>query len=177
MTPSAGVRPTAQRVRESVFSRLGDVRDCRVLDLFAGSGAMGIEAISRGAESLVSVDRSERVIDVLRQNFERAGLAKNARWLCADARRAVQKLAAEGRLFDLVFLDPPYAASPVLHGTLVELVEQALLAPTAVVVAERAKRHSLAPVRGLRVEHERRFGETVIAWLSPAASLIQRGGE
>jgi len=176
IVPPRGVRPTADRVRESVFARLGDLRGARVLDLFAGSGALGIESISRGASSLVSVERSAPALGILRQNLESLGIADRARLLRADVRRALRRLRSEGALFDLVFLDPPYAESELLENALSDLAERPLLAEAAVGVAERAKRHSLAPIRGLRVDDERSYGDTVISWISATRELDSDAG-
>ncbi len=163
-TPPDGVRPTADRVREALFSRLGDPTGARVLDLFAGSGALGIEALSRGAESAVFVDQSRPVVRALERTIASLGL--NATVRLSDARGAVRRLAKEGACFDLVFVDPPYATDQYAR-VLPELVLGNLLAPNATVVVESAKRHSLAPVAGLVTESERTYGDTTVRWLEP----------
>jgi 16S rRNA (guanine966-N2)-methyltransferase len=152
-------------VRESVFSRLGDVSDARVLDLFAGSGALGIEALSRGAESLVSVDRAARVIAVLAADASRFGLDDRMRTIHAEARSALKRLAAEQCVFDLIFVDPPYDDFDLLGPLLGALVESAVIAASGVVVVESAKRHAVPPVPGLCVEQTRSYGDTSVTWL------------
>lgn len=160
-SPRAGVRPTADRVRESLFARLGDLEGARVLDLFAGSGALGIEALSRGAESLVSVERSRSARAVLQANLEALELTDCARLMAGDAITAVGRLARAGERFHLVLLDPPYAADaagPVLEA----IVKVELLAPHGVVVLERSRSHPLPDVTGLVPVDERRYGDTMI---------------
>jgi 16S rRNA (guanine(966)-N(2))-methyltransferase RsmD len=162
-------------VRESVFNRLGDLQQARVLDLFAGSGALGIEAISRGAERLVAVDRAGRVVRALEQSVEALGIADLVTAWRLDARGAIRRLADAGERFDLVFVDPPYDAdeyTPVLTA----LVESGILESGARVVVERAKRHALAPISGLEVEAERSYGDTVVSWLVTCESGKSIGG-
>lgn len=163
-----GVRPTGDRVRESVFASLGDVTGLRVLDLFAGTGAMGLEAYSRGAEKVVFVDRSRSVLHSLRQRLERLGLASEdrIRVIPAEAGRALRRLAGEASCFDLVFVDPPYAETK--REILLEaLFGSSLVSPGAVVVVEGPKRHPLGAVSGARAIDQRRYGETLVTWLAP----------
>jgi 16S rRNA (guanine(966)-N(2))-methyltransferase RsmD len=162
--PPDGVRPTSDRVREALFSKLGDVAGARVLDLFAGTGALSAEALSRGAETAVLVDVSARSLAVCRRNVDALGLGKRATVLAGDALRVMRRLGDRGP-FDLVFLDPPYG-SERLAEVLPGLVDLALLAPDATVVVETAKRHSLAPPPGLEVTAERDYGDTRITWMS-----------
>ncbi len=163
--PRAEVRPTADRVRESLFGRLGDLAGKRVLDLFAGSGALGFEALSRGATSVVFADRSPLVLATLRKNAERLGVQDAIELRRGDARAVLRRLGG-GPPFDLVFLDPPYASGH-LAATLGALVEAALLAPEALVVAESDRRHPPGPVEGLAAIDERRYGDTLITWFVP----------
>jgi len=156
------VRPTTDRVREAVFAILGnDVKGSVVLDLFAGTGAMAIESLSRGAAGAVLVESSPAALTTLRANLAALG-ADGAVCLPLDYRDAVRRLSAKGRAFDLVFLDPPYGMG--LVGRSAELLSRAgILAPGAVVVAERASRD---PVESLpadwRERAERRYGDTRI---------------
>ncbi len=154
-------RPTSDRVRESLFARLGDLSGCRVLDLFAGSGALGIEALSRGAASLVSVESAHRAAVTIRRNFADLGLVEKTQLMRMKCSVALARLGEQGARFDLVFLDPPYAEG-VLEQTLVALAHEGLMASGGVVVAEGAKRHSFQPVGGFRLEHERRHGDTIV---------------
>jgi 16S rRNA (guanine966-N2)-methyltransferase len=163
--PRGEVRPTADRVRESLFARLGSLAGKRVLDLFAGSGALGFEALSRGAAHVVFADRSSAALTTLRKSAERLGVEEAVELRRGEARAVLRRLAGS-RVFDLVFLDPPYA-SGTLDGALRGLVEGALLAPDALVVAETDRRHLPAPVAGLAAVDERRYGDTMITWLVP----------
>jgi len=162
--PRVGVRPTADRVRESLFAALGDLGGVAVLDLYAGSGSLGIEALSRGASSVVFVENAQRGIAVLRANLESLELSERASIYRADAHRCLRRLRRDGRRFDVVFADPPYASTGswrVLSG----LVTEDLLEADARVVVEHARGSPLPPVQGLEREEERRYGETVVTRL------------
>ncbi|MDO4711654.1 MAG: 16S rRNA (guanine(966)-N(2))-methyltransferase RsmD [Peptostreptococcaceae bacterium] len=103
------VRPTLDRVKENLFNIIGSgIRDAVVLDLFAGSGALGIEALSRGAKRCVFVDNDKRSIELVRQNLKETRLAEHAVVHLAEAQSIIQKLCAEGQKFDYIFIDPPY---------------------------------------------------------------------
>jgi 16S rRNA (guanine966-N2)-methyltransferase len=169
--PRGEVRPTADRVRESLFARLGSLAGKHVLDLFAGSGALGFEALSRGAAHVVFADRSSAASAMLRKSAERLGVEAAVEVRRGEARAVLRRLAGH-RTFDLVFLDPPYA-SGALEEALRGLVAGALLAPAALVVAETDRRHLPAPVPGLAAVDERRYGDTVITWLVPRGSAAE----
>lgn len=165
-----GVRPTTDRVRESLFSALGSVEGCVVLDLFAGTGALGLEAYSRGAESVVFVERSKRVARSLRTRLDKLGLSASdaLRVVESAALRALGRLAEEGApAFDLVFVDPPYAVGgeSERETILAALFASQRLAPHATVVVEGPTRHPLSPLPGVRVVDERRYGDTLLTWL------------
>lgn len=157
-----GTRPTAERVREALFSFLGPLDGARALDLFAGSGALGIEALSRGARCAVFVERARPALDCLRRNLSDLALGeKEARILRGDARAALRQLAAQGMRFDLVLLDPPYGGgllAPVLQG----LLDHALLAPGARVIVERERRGPALDLPGLSPTATRRYGDTTL---------------
>ena len=148
-------RPTADRVREALFSMLGDVSGARVLDLYAGSGALGIEALSRGAAEAVFVERDPRAVAAIRRNLDALGLADTV--VRQDALRFVAR--AEGT-FDLVFCDPPYDSVPRIAGPLAERLP-ALLAEGARIVTESDKRTPLE--LPLPLVSERTYGDTRIA--------------
>jgi len=166
-TVPEGVRPTADRVRESLFSVLGSVEGLRVLDLCAGTGALGLEAHSRGADAVLFVERSRSVARALSARLSDLGLAgePSLRIEVADALTAIEKLAeASEPAFDLVFFDPPYAASD-REGILAALFASPVAAPRATVVVEGSRRHPLPAIAGTRVVDERRYGDTVLLWL------------
>jgi 16S rRNA (guanine966-N2)-methyltransferase len=156
--PGAGTRPTSDRVREALFSVLGErVAGSRVLDLFAGSGALGIEALSRGALEVTFVETSEAALRSLRANLE--PLDASARTRRADALRFLRAASRDARQYDLVFLDPPYRLAAPLGSALSEALP-AVLAPGAAVVSESDRRSPLA--LDLPLLDERRYGDTLI---------------
>jgi 16S rRNA (guanine966-N2)-methyltransferase len=163
--PKRDVRPTADRVRESLFARLGDLAGKRVLDLFAGSGALGFEALSRGARHVTFVDRSNAVLEVVRANASALGVTADVTLRRGDALAFLSRLDAAAA-FDLVFVDPPYAGGE-LPRALARLARARALAPGALVVAESDRRHPPGPIEGLAAVDERRYGDTLITWFVP----------
>jgi 16S rRNA (guanine966-N2)-methyltransferase len=154
--PGRATRPTSDRVREALFSILGDVADARVLDLFAGSGALGIEALSRGAGHATFVDSSRRAADAIRANLHAVGDP------ASDVRveDALSYLARADGTYDLVFADPPYSSVTRLGGRLSALLPD-VLHDTSLTVTESDKR---APLRlDLPLVDERTYGDTRIA--------------
>ena len=150
-------RPTADRVREALFSMLGPLADARVLDLFAGSGALGLEALSRGAAEATFVDSSAASVAAVRANLEAVGGEAEVRR--ADALRFLRTAAGETRHYDLVLLDPPYRSAERLGRELSEALP-GVLAPAALVVCESDRRAPL-PL-DLPLKDERRYGDTLI---------------
>ena len=156
----AATRPTSEKVREAVFNILGDVTGAQVLDLFAGSGALGIEALSRGAAHATFVDSARTAINVVRANLAALALDARATVVQGDAVAAAARQipAAPWRL---VFVDPPYASDLAVRaaGAL------ANLAPDAVIVIEHDRKNAPPPEIGslLRTD-ERRYGDTMISF-------------
>jgi 16S rRNA (guanine966-N2)-methyltransferase len=149
-------RPTADRVREALFSILGQLDGERVLDLFAGSGALGIEALSRGASKAVFVDSDPRAVTAIRRNLDEIGIDASV-----QRRDALAYLrAASDGPFDLVFLDPPYSSASQLAGPLSELLP-AVLSKDPRIVSESDKRNPLE--LNLPLIDERVYGDTRIA--------------
>ncbi len=159
--PGLDTRPTTDRVRESLFAILGPRLDqAAVLDLFAGSGALALEALSRGAQWAALCDSSPAAIRVIRRNVGLAGFEARARVLPGDWRSALRRL--QGARFDLVFLDPPYRQVQ-LYGQAMEALEEAgLLAEDVLVVLERLSRCSLTVPSGFQVVDSRRCGDTTV---------------
>jgi 16S rRNA (guanine966-N2)-methyltransferase len=139
-----GIRPVSDRVREGLFSSLGDrVQGARVLDLYAGTGAVGVEALSRGATEAVFVDRSPPALAAVRDNLARTKLAGRALVRRSDVRRFLERGPARPGGFDIVFLDPPYGSGPPeLDGVLALLDEKPLLREGFTVVLTRGSRSS-----------------------------------
>ena len=158
-----GTRPTADRTREALFSMLGArVYDARVLDLFAGTGALALEALSRGAAHAVLVDAATHAI--LAENAQRTKLTERAEIRRGDVYGQVAALAREGRTFDLVFADPPYA-----HGdnarVLAALDAGALLAADGLLVLEQGAGEEIIERSGsLSLVRERRYGTARICF-------------
>jgi 16S rRNA (guanine966-N2)-methyltransferase len=157
--PGVSTRPTSDRVREALFSILGpgSVEGTRVLDLFAGSGALGIEALSRGAAEVVFVDSSSAAVAAVRRNLARLGIEGSVRR--QDALVYLRGASRDARLYDLVFLDPPYRHASAL-GPELSAALRPVLAPDARVVAESDRRSPLE--LDLALLDERRYGDTLI---------------
>jgi 16S rRNA (guanine966-N2)-methyltransferase len=150
-------RPTSDRVREAVFSILGDLSGLAVLDLYAGSGALAIEALSRGAASATLVDSAPAAIAAIRRNLADLGLEAEVRR--GEARAFLRAASRSAPQYDLVFLDPPYRHTSEL-GAELSVALAPMLAPGARVVAESDRR---APLRlELPLLDERRYGDTLI---------------
>jgi 16S rRNA (guanine966-N2)-methyltransferase len=166
------LRPTTDRVREALFSTLGAaVPGARMLDLFAGTGAVGVEALSRAAAAAVFVDSDPQAIASVRANLALTGL---------EGRATVHRMTAEAFVaraghppFDLVFLDPPYDAG-FPAGLLAALAASGLLAPGAEVVVEApGSLGDPPPVAGLAVTLQRRYGDSALVFLRPEASGVR----
>jgi len=156
-------RPTADRVREALFSILGDrVEDALVLDLFAGSGALGLEALSRGARSAIFVDSAPAALAALRANV--AALDADGEVVRADAVRWLRAASGRSRQYDLVFLDPPYGRAEAL-GAELSAALPAVLAAGALVVSESDRRAPLELT--MPITDERRYGDTLIRFHGP----------
>lgn len=168
--PPRGTRPTSDRAREALFSILenaGVVRDCVVLDLFAGSGALGLEAASRGASRVVLVDMARSAIPVLKKNREQVPAARgrvdvvhNRAEKYLKLSGAVETNAGAAEKFDLVLLDPPYDLGEQELNDLLAALASGWLLPDAVVVVERDKK-SPEPAwpRGWEARKPRKYGE------------------
>lgn len=156
-------RPTADRVREALFALLGDIEAARALDLFAGSGALGIEALSRGAGSATFVDSAPSAVRAVRANLDSLGV-EGAEVRRQDARAFLRNARAQGRQYDLVFLDPPYRRAGGLARELSSLLVP-VLAPRARVATESDRRASLD--LALPMRDERRYGDTLIRLHGP----------
>jgi 16S rRNA (guanine(966)-N(2))-methyltransferase RsmD len=151
-------RPTSDRVRENIFNLVGPVDDAEVLDLFAGSGALGIEALSRGAASAVFVEREAEAVRTIGHNLDRLRLT-GARVVHGDALRTIAQEAAAGAKYDLVLVDPPYGMLTEIQPRLA-LHLPSLLAADGLLVVETAARTQ--PELPLQVRTSRRYGQTQV---------------
>ena len=169
-------RPTSERARQGLFDWLGPrIAGARVLDLFAGSGALGIEALSRGAECAVFVERDREALRSLRKNVEDLGVAERARVIGVRVERALVQLAREGACFALVLADPPYGGpegpSLAQAGQLVDI-----LAPGGVLVIERGGREAAGEAGpGLALRESREYGDTAFDRDAGAPALDMEG--
>lgn len=167
------VRPTADRVKEALFSILGSrfpLEDKVVLDLFSGTGALGIEALSRGASRVVFVEQHRPMARVLAENLDACGLRSRAEIRCRPVKRALGELEGEGQRFAGVLLDPPYGRG-LARETLDLLGRGELLAADAWVVVEHEVEETLPQTSGaLRLTRERRYGKTALSLFAAARS-------
>lgn len=163
--PGTGTRPTSDRVKEALFSIVGPVVGDRVLDLFAGSGALAIEALSRGAATATCVDDDRGAAEAIAANASVLGLGDRLRLVRRGWRGALQAAAEGGEVFDLVLADPPYDLLPVIAEEMGEALAE-VLAPGAIVVIEHARGAIMGSggVPRIAVEREdtRRYGDTEI---------------
>lgn len=161
-------RPTQDKVRESLFNIIRwDVGDARVLDLFAGTGALSLESLSRGARSAVLVDTDRAACEAIRKNIAACRMEDRARLLVRDYRQAIDQLAREGAKFDLAFLDPPYRMENT-GEMCAALYDRGLLAEEFLLVVEH--RRGLAPLVDTRFEafDQRDYGDTQITFIRGA---------
>ena len=155
--PGDATRPTAEKTKEAVFSAIQfSLQGRRVLDLFAGSGQMGLEALSRGAEGCMFIDASREAMEIVKQNAQKTRLSDRSRMLVSDYRTYIGKAKTA---FDLVFIDPPYAMQAVGDAVL-RLYEKGCLAKDAIIVCESGEAEPFG--EGLpdcfRVEKQARYG-------------------
>jgi len=161
------IRPTSDRVREAIFSILGPaVVAARVLDLFAGTGALGLEALSRGAADVVFVDQSVFAVRLIRSNIDLIGVQARVRVIHGPVNQAIHRLAGEGKAFDVIFMDPPYGKGAV-QKTL-SLLGDVARAGT-LVVAEHDVRDMLPLPLPLEEQEwskiqERKYGDTAVSF-------------
>ena len=167
LTAPAGIqtRPTADRVKEALFSIIASRRvlvGARILDICAGTGSLGIEALSRGAASCCFIEQEHPVLTILEKNLSRAGLDGRGECLALDALKSLNTLSRQGKTFDIVFLDPPYSSS--LYATVPEALSSlSLLSDGGMLVAECSARTPLAERYGMLVRIDRRvYGDTAL---------------
>ncbi|MCX8032871.1 MAG: 16S rRNA (guanine(966)-N(2))-methyltransferase RsmD [Thermoleophilia bacterium] len=160
--PGGGVRPTSEKVREAIFDVLGSVTGLSVLDLFAGTGALGLEALSRGAARSVFVEADPRVADVLRENIWMLGFQEKSQLLVVGYHDAVRALLQRQEEFDLLFIDPPYRMLDQVEKTLSPFLP-ALLSANGLVVVESDR--ALRPTMGGTPVFDRIYGSTRVTMI------------
>ena len=163
----AAIRPTLDNVRKAIFDILGDaVGGSRVLDLFAGSGALGLEALSRGADSCAFVDNSRSSVKAIKENLEGLGLGRQAgiEVVYADSLAAIRRFFGEGAGFDFIFMDPPYYKE-IAKKSLSLLADCDILSETGVAVIEHSKHDPLPDSSGgLKLLRTARYGDTLVSF-------------
>ena len=166
-----GIRPTSDRLRETLFNILGpSVEDSLFVDLYAGTGAIGIEAISRGAREVVFVDRDPDCISLVRQNLESLEIRTGVEVITSNAQRGLDKLAARHLIADFIFFDPPYDDAG--YSDLLEYLDAShLVAPQGIVIAEHSSKFEL-PERFDRLERTRLLeqGDAALSFYRLAAA-------
>ena len=153
------IRPTQGIVKQAIFNMVGpEIENADVLDLFAGSGALGIEALSRGARSVTFVDRQLRGLDILRQNLDALGFKDRARIVRGDVVRWLEASPSAVNAAGFVFLDPPY--DDVVLDRALEAIDRSQTRAT--VLAEHSRRQVPPNLSRLKVDRQRRYGDTVV---------------
>jgi len=159
-------RPTADRLRESIFNiRASSMPNAVVLDLFAGTGALGLEALSRGAATAVFIDSETAAVGIIAKNIASCRVTEQAKVIRWDIRRNLNCLASTGPVFDLVFMDPPYNAG-LISPALRHLVKQGVLKNNASIIIEHALTEPVdAEIAGFEMTDQRIYGKTVVSFL------------
>jgi len=162
------IRPTSDRVKESIFNALQDKMAGKVvLDLFAGTGNLGIEALSRGAKKVIFVEKERQALGLIQRNLTQFGLEERSEILPRDVKRAIGILKQRGECFDLILMDPPYEKG-LIRKTLLELNSQQIYHKDSILVIEHNRREPLPHIlEGWNLIRQRRMGDTVISFLTP----------
>ncbi len=164
--PPSFVRPTSARTREILFQVLHlELAGARVLDLFAGSGLLGLESLARGAQRAVFVEKQGKAIAVIKHNIELCGFGDRAKVVRHDALKWLDKQSEEGHQFDLILADPPYALQ-VLDHLLAGIVTSSLLRDGGKVVLEASSREPFTIPPGWRLKQEKELGDTRLLFLT-----------
>jgi 16S rRNA (guanine966-N2)-methyltransferase len=169
VTPkSQALRPTSDRVKESIYNILGEEVEGKVLlDLYAGTGNLGIEALSRGAKKVIFVEKSRQALRLIQRNLSQCGMEERSEILPKDANRAIGILKQRGELFDLLLMDPPYGKG-LVQRTLLKLNAQRIYHEDSILVIEHDRREPLPDIiHGWNSIRQRRIGDTLISFLTP----------
>ena len=158
-------RPTLDRVKEALFNIIGSrIIDTEFLDLFAGTGAIGIEAISRGANHALFVEVNPRAVQIIRENLEITGFADQGEIMAADVEKALKAAASTDRKFDMIFMDPPYLKE-LVQKTLTSLMQFGVLTENGLVIVESSKMDELPLQEGpLKMVRQEKYGDTMLTF-------------
>ncbi len=159
-------RPTTDRIKETLFNMIAfDLPQCQFLELFSGSGAIGIEALSRGAQQCVFVEKSKESCEMITENLEHTKLQQYAVLLQKDVEEALSSLKSQQKKFDIIFLDPPYQ-SGLAEDVCSKIVEYGLLKQQGYIVWERSAQIQRKEICGLNMVKEKNYKTTVITFLA-----------
>ena len=162
------IRPVLDQVKEALFNILYNVEGLTVLDLFAGTGSVGIEALSRGARHCTFVDSSKESIPIIRRNLENCGFLAQATVLPISAGKAIAQLEDRALPFDLIFCDPPYQERWV-KKTLQKLENSLLVAPNTLIIVEHHPKEPIPELSGLVLTDSRKYGQTLVSFLKKSS--------
>jgi 16S rRNA (guanine966-N2)-methyltransferase len=158
-------RPTVDRVKESMFNILAPYIKGRILDLFSGTGALGIEALSRGADYAVFVDSNRNCCRIISENLERTGFLDKAEVYCCKAASVIKELGKKKSSFDIVFIDPPYLRN-FIQETLQLLIENDIIKRKGILIVEHHRDEPVQTVgSGLELYRSADYGETIVSFL------------
>jgi 16S rRNA (guanine966-N2)-methyltransferase len=165
------IRPTSDRVKESIFNILGQkVVDKVVLDLFAGTGNLGIEALSRGAKSVIFVEKGRQALQLIQKNFSQCAMGKRCEIIPLDVNRALGILKLREKSFDIILMDPPYETG-LIRKTLLKLNKERIYKEDSILAIEHSRREPLPDgLGGWDLIRQRRIGDTIISLLKPRLS-------
>jgi 16S rRNA (guanine(966)-N(2))-methyltransferase RsmD len=158
------IRPALDKVKEAIFNILGDIKGLAVLDLYAGTGSVGIEALSRGAGRATFVDSAREAINLVEKNLERVKLSRKGSAQKLKLPLELSRLRTGGRPYDLIFVDPPYDEK-LVNPTLRRIVREKLVVPLGRVVVEHSPRERILEDVGLTILDQRKYGQTLISFL------------
>lgn len=159
-----GIRPALDKVKEAIFNILWSVEGLRVLDCFAGTGNIGLEAISRGAAHATFIDSGREAIDLIRKNIAICKFEDQTSLLPYAAATAIAKLGSQGAQFDLIFVDPPYNKN-LVTPSIQQVADANLLAPDGQIICEHFPKEVLTPPTDYLVADERKYGQTLISFV------------
>ncbi len=163
----AQIRPTSDMIKEALFNLLPDVDGKKFLDLFAGTGSVGLEALSRGATRVVFAEKDPRCMAVIKKNLEHCGGIGQCECLSMSVERALKVLERRHELFDVIFLDPPYDRGFVIK-TLVAVEGSTILSPYGILAVQHSSREKAGAMMGrFKLIDERTYGETGLSFWTP----------
>jgi 16S rRNA (guanine966-N2)-methyltransferase len=178
VTPKGlSLRPTSDRVKESMFNILGgEIKDKTILDLFAGTGNLGIEALSRGAKRVTFVEKNREAIRLTQKNLITCQVEDRSELLFKDVNQAIGLLKGKGERFDLIFMDPPYEKG-LIQKTIERLATERIYHDDSILVIEHHRREPLFDISdSWNLTRQRRIGATVLSFLTPITLQPRREG-